>query len=362
MKKAHRQSPVRRKRKHGVVWEARYTGPDGKRRAARPTWNGSRSTFKFKRDAQRAIDEALGSPLVGADTLDGFHRVWQQQKRSPRTAEVNKQRVGRTLRLTIEGRSFGSYPLSEVHRSHVESLVGALFEEQGRSPGGVQGVLRALSVLFEDAITLRLAETNPVKGVRVRANDHRAMKAARPTRIFSIEQMHAFAAACGDYEGAVRVLTDCGLRVGEMLALYRADYTGKLLHLQGTAWNGEVLVGDSREKRHVRTVPVPPSTARAIERTPRRIDTPFLFPTARGKVWRYSNFRRSVWKPAQEATGLDIRPHECRHSWITHMRKTGISDANLAAIAGHKLQTLIAIYAHADELDDDFRRIRAAIG
>lgn len=35
----------------------------------------------------------------------------------------------------------------------------------------------------------------------------------------------------------------------------------------------------------------------------------------------------------QEASGLDIRPHECRHSYVTHVRAAGVNDANLAEIA-----------------------------
>ena len=44
-------------------------------------------------------------------------------------------------------------------------------------------------------------------------------------------------------------------------------------------------------------------------------------------------FYRDVWKPTQEASGLDIRPHECRHSYVTHLRAAGINDADLAEIA-----------------------------
>jgi site-specific recombinase XerD len=47
-------------------------------------------------------------------------------------------------------------------------------------------------------------------------------------------------------------------------------------------------------------------------------------------MWRERNFYRDLWKPAQEASGLDIRPHECRHSYVTHLRAVGVNDANLA--------------------------------
>jgi hypothetical protein len=41
--------------------------------------------------------------------------------------------------------------------------------------------------MAEDAITDEVADLNPFKGVRVRANDPRAKKKRRPIRIFSFE-------------------------------------------------------------------------------------------------------------------------------------------------------------------------------
>jgi site-specific recombinase XerD len=76
-------------------------------------------------------------------------------------------------------------------------------------------------------------------------------------------------------------------------------------------------------------------------------DRELLFPTPSGRLWRERNFYRDIWKPAQEASGLDIRPHECRHSYVTHLRAAGINDADLAEIAGHQVVTMLARYTHA---------------
>lgn len=54
----------------------------------------------------------------------------------------------------------------------------------------------------------------------------------------------------------------------------------------------------------------------------------------RGRLWRERTFYRDLWKPAQEASGLAIRPHERRHSYVTHLRAAGVNDADLAEIAG----------------------------
>jgi integrase len=77
-------------------------------------------------------------------------------------------------------------------------------------------------------------------------------------------------------------------------------------------------------------------------------------------MWRERNFYRDLWKPTQQASGLDIRPHECRHSYVTHLRAVGINDPDLAEVAGHRVETMPARYAHP--VRRSFEDIRAVIG
>jgi integrase len=55
-----------------------------------------------------------------------------------------------------------------------------------------------------------------------------------------------------------------------------------------------------------------------------------------------------------------MRPHECRHSYITHMRAAGVNDADLAEIAGHRVETMLARYTHA--IGVSFSSVRRSIG
>src|SRR5215204_7478370 len=61
-----RQAPYKRTYANGKsVWVARYVDLDKRARYAKPRWNGRKSSFARRVDAQRAIDEAL-SALYGA--------------------------------------------------------------------------------------------------------------------------------------------------------------------------------------------------------------------------------------------------------------------------------------------------------
>jgi integrase len=61
-----------------------------------------------------------------------------------------------------------------------------------------------------------------------------------------------------------------------------------------------------------------------------------------------------------QASSRAIRPHDCRHSWVTHLRAAGIDDADLAAVAGHAVDTMLGTYTHPLSRSHD--RIRDVIG
>lgn len=97
--------------------------------------------------------------------------------------------------------------------------------------------------------------------------------------------------------------------------------------------------------------------ARSRPTTP---DCDLLFVTPTGRMWCERNFYRDIWRPTQQALGLDIRPHECRHSYVTHLRAAVVNDADLAEIAGHRIETMLARYTHAT--GSGFVSIRRLLG
>jgi integrase len=256
-----REAPTKRRNPSGeIVWVARYTGRDGKRYVAKPRWNKGKGTFALKREAQQAIDEAYGLS-DRPDTLGEYFATWPtHHPRSERTNETNEHRIGRVLEVEVEGIPLKQWPMRELRRRHALALVDHMLRVQGRATTGVVGILRSLSAMAEDAITDEVADLNPFKGVRVRANDPRAKKKRRPIRVFSFEQMHAFTKAAGRYEAMVRVFTDTGMRLGEVLPLRREDFDGESLKVRRTAHEGTILDGtktDHGEHDAGRTVPVP---------------------------------------------------------------------------------------------------------
>lgn len=368
----HRESPIKRRNPSGKeVWVARYTAMDGKRRSA--------GTFDRKHEAQTAIDNAYkAEEHVAPETLGAYAETWpDRHPRSERTNRTNTHRLSRVLDVEIEGRKLRDWPYRELRRRHAVDLIDVLLRDQGRAHAGAVGILRVLSAMTENAITDEVAENNAFKGLRVKKNDPRIRKPKRQARIYSFEEMHRFASFARavvpinprtdeprenvqprNYEALIRTITDTGRRLGEVLALERAQLADGVFHFEANAHEGIVTIGDTETKKHDAYVPATDELLALIAAMPVRIDTPLLYPTPDGKLWRERNFYRDVWEPVRRLSGMVITPHDCRHSWITHLSAAGVNEADLADMAGHSPETLRKVYRHALRRSfDDVRRV-----
>lgn len=170
--------------------------------------------------------------------------------------------------------------------------------------------------------------------------------------------MHRFARAAGRYEALVRTFTDSGMRLGEVLPLRVADFDGETLQVRRTAHEGVVLESTKTDPGEEgagpgRPGPGDPSLdARSADQPERTGLRAAIHDADRTYVAR-AELLRDVWKPAQEVSESDIRPHECRHSYVSHLRAASINDADLAQIAGHRVETMLSRYIHplGSELD-----------
>lgn len=157
-----------------------------------------------------------------------------------RTDYGRNSKLRQVLDVEIRGRRLRDWPFAELDRSHARDLVDHMLRRQGRAAAGAGAgaTLRVLSVMAEDAIDDGCATVNPFKGVRLRSSDPRVNEPARETHIWTLEKMHEFAAAAGPRdEPMIRMLSDCGMRVGEMLARLRAlqDLRRGMFRVKGTA-------------------------------------------------------------------------------------------------------------------------------
>lgn len=380
------EHPLRRKNPSGeYVWVARYTTANGKRRSA--------GTFEKKGPCRQPADDGRccaqhaiyaayeADRLAPAAQTSGdpvtvrtyAEKHWLRLHPRSDRSDVNlASRIKQALPVDCGDGPLGSMLFGDVERRHAVKLIDVMLRDQGRAAQGAKGILATLSAMWQDALDDGWARTaNPFMGHRIRKSDPRITKPAREPRVLSWREAHALTRAAGKDEPVLRVMCDCGLRIGEALALYREDVKlgqrcdeadcaveGPHLHVRRKLWRGRVLPGT---KTVIRTAPIPPVLEGMLRSMPPRIDTPVLFATASGKPWWEMEFRRSVWNLAVARAGLGpVRPHDLRHSWVSAIRAAGIDVADAASAAGHTVDTASRVYTHS--LGRSYEQMRKAVG
>lgn len=399
-RRRRREKPIKRVNPSGKErWVARYTALEGLRKSAGtydlkgpckqpdPTQPGRRECC-----AQHAIDAAYlneeAAPAAGEKTIGQYREIWPDRyPKTRQTARSHKTRLKAALAIPLEGRTLAEWPYRDLRPRHVTDLIDHMLTVDGRAAKGAAGILNSLSVMTKDAVRDEYAEINFVADVEVRANDPRVRKKPKRIRVFTFDQLREFATAGRaevraatvkpepnretgealyypkvDYEAMLGTVCLSNLRIGEVFALLRTemDLEALLFHPTGSAYEGVIARGDSETKKHEGAAPIAPSLEAILRRMVPRIDTRLLFPTPAGTVWWYPNFLRDVWAPAQLASGMDLRPHEARHSYVSNLRKAGIDPADLADVARHTIQTATNHYTHPTRQSYD--EIREAIG
>jgi len=163
----------------------------------------------------------------------------------------------------------------------------------------------------------------------------------------------------------VRVLADCGLRLGEVLALRAEDL-----------WEprrGEFALKVRGKGSRDRLVPLAPALYRRLRRhlTTRAADRrdPIFVALRKGADGRYapltkSGLEQAVRSLAREA-GIEKRvyPHIFRHSFATEWLRRGGNIISLQRILGHSDLTMIqGVYSHLDTSDDYQAAMRVLMG
>jgi integrase len=151
------------------------------------------------------------------------------------------------------------------------------------------------------------------------------------------------------------VAVGTGLRPEELWGLHRADVdrVNGVLRVERRFTGGELKPG-GKTPGSVRAVPLRRIVLDALDAHPTRIDTPILFPSARGGYTDPERFRYRVWAPALRAAGLDHRRvNDTRHTFATWAIDGGMHLWQLARIMGTSVGMLEDTYARRLRRADD---------
>jgi integrase len=114
-------------------------------------------------------------------------------------------------------------------------------------------------------------------------------------------------------------------------------------------------------KTQRRRIPFTDRAVEALDAIPARLDTPLLFPAAKGGHIGLDTWRTREWYPALEAAGISKRgPYHLRHTFATEALAGGMWIFQLARLMGASVKTIDKHYGHLAHDSEDRQHPRLA--
>lgn len=300
-------------------WGLRFYDAAGRRRRVSP-FPSARAALEHYRDV---ILPELEGRASGPTQLVTFEELCDRflerhaAARSPRTIRTLRERLVRPRA------AFGSVAVSELDAGTLADFAAGL------APRWRPAVMGAVRQVLAAGVRYGYLTTNPA----VLAGPNPA-PAPRTVRVFSLEELDALECELGPTFGPIVAFAAAtGLRPAEWAALERrhVDRARRLVTVEGTKTRG------SR-----REVPLTARALAALDRAPVRLDTPLVFPGARGGRIVLDNWRRREWAPAVDASGIakPARVYDLRSTFASRALAAGVAPFELARLMGTSVRMI----------------------
>ena len=350
-------------------WTLRYSDNTGKRMKKRfpYTRQGERDAKKFQNEIFKKKSDGL---LV---TCTHTVALWCEEY--IQTYKINSLRDSSLAILLstfnkIEVSPIADLPLDKVNGAMVQNFYNMLSEtwtdKNGKAhepiaSSSIGKVHKLLAAAFKKARQLRMIAFNPMDVVeppKVKYAEKGIFTEEEIQMIFEAVDMIA-TKKCNtrqshDYHLLFTMLLQCGMRVGELLALQwqDIDFAKREIHIHSTKVRCRQEFNDTKTKAGNRYIPIISDKLlsslkeyrirKGIIRT-----TGYIFEDANGGAMEYRNITR-YWTNIRKLTGIEKNIHCFRHTCATLWLEKGIPVAEVSRILGHSDPTITySMYTHS---------------
>lgn len=319
--------------------------------------------FERKVDAQAHRDHVRAdvvkgtyvSPHKSSVLFRGVAEEWIAGKGARRPKTVAGYR---SILDTLILPRFGDTKLLDITHGDVQKWISGLSvsggikrEGKGLSPSRVIQTHQCLSAILKYAIRTERLSRNAADGIEL------PRKRESERQYLSHEQVLALASRMGRFETLTLILSYCGLRWGEAIALRGKDIKDGTITVSTAVTNitGRGLVEDTTKTGKTRWVPVPAFIWERLKNELPDDPNALVFPGNREGEWLTTGQFRHVFDPAAVAVGVPgLVPHELRHTCASLSIASGANILAVQRLLGHQTASMtMDRYGHlySDDLE-----------
>ncbi len=337
-------------------WRLKVTR-NGKVRTRRFT-----GTYAQAEAALAAFEAELAAPRSEL-TLGEYADLWLDRRRrggeiAAQTLAKDERNVGRVKHV------FGGERLADLGRAGIAD--GLLDMRHGDNPTGAElsgttmnKVFVTMKSILKQATLDGLMERNPMDTLEAPRKDTKEKRAASPDDVRRLLAMLE-ARPVDAHTVAVRIMVLAGLRRSEVVGLEWRDLRGGVIRVRRSVAELTGEVKPPKSAAGVRSVPVMPQLASALEAwrlaqadqlsflgMRQRPETPVVTSAAGTRMAAQNMWR--WWHRTKGELGMDCTLHELRHTFLTMLANSGAPAQALKSIAGWSSIGMANVYVHADE-------------
>lgn len=349
--------------------------------------------YKGKRERMKEEKETAINDI----TLNEWFSQWEEAYRVGNVKEttLNNEHL---LYMKYFSKTIGQMKIKSIRQIDITNILNAL-NKNGQSYNSLARYTEILSLMFNDAASNGIVDSNPAKGaLKVRKQD------AKEKRILTEQEEQRFIDFVKNdrcykkYAPMFITGFGTGMRIGEILSLTwkDIDFKNNSIHVDKTLYRlhdyvkqggkTKLIITTPKTKSSVRNVPMLGKVKEALlEQRKNRskqntvsIDgyKDFVFISRSGNVFYYDNIRETIKritgkmnneeKEAAEAEGREpvifenFTPHCMRHTFATRCYEKGMREKVIQKILGHsKIDMTMNVYTHTTDemIKEDLRKM-----
>ena len=325
-KEARKRGKVKGLYQRGKVWWMVYQDLFGKMHFESTKTSSKREAEYLLACRRKEIREGK-IPQVKKIRHYSLNQLAEEYLQWARTQRAYRDKSNRVKQLAGV---FGNYPLRSftsrlVERYQIERL-------QRNKPATVNRILAVLKHMFTKAVEWDMVEEDVLKRVR---KVKLSKENNRRLRFLSKEECQALIEACSPHLRPIVITAlNTGMRKGEILGLKWEQVDLK---------HGFILL-DITKSGERRELPINATLRATLEAIPHGLESNYVFVDRNGNPFK--DVRRSFSTALKKVSIQNLKFHDLRHCFASHLVMAGIDITTVKELLGHKTLTMTLRYAH----------------